>query len=97
MQDLIFRRQRFMRSRAHIRHLYLQRQHARMQASINLFEAYIGAMIVVTCYVDPVLSMQPDNMSYHSESESVLSETLFEYQQCQMECADDMSDGSDDF
>ena len=49
----------------------------------------------VTCYVDPVLSMQHDNSCYHSESESVLSEALFEYQQCQMECADDMSDGSD--
>ena len=27
----------------------------------------------------------------------LLSETLLEYQQCQMECVDDMSDGSDYF
>ena len=63
-----------------------------------LVEAYVGAMIFATPYVGPVLSMQHDNMFYHSESESVFfSETLFEYQQCQMECADDMSDGSDSF
>ena len=66
-----------------------------MQAFIKLFEAYVGAMIFVTCYVDPVLCMQLHNMSYHSGSESALSETLFDDQQCQTECADDMSDGSD--
>ena len=91
---LIIRKQRFKRSRAHIRHMYLQRQHARAQTSIDVFEAYVGAIIVVTCYADPVLSMQHDNLSYHSGSESALSEALFEYQQCQRECADDMSDGS---
>ena len=58
-------------------------------------EACVGAIMFVTCYVDPVLSMQHDNMSYHSESESVVSETLCEHQQCQVEFADDKSDGSD--
>ena len=54
-------------------------------------------LCLLTCYVDPVLSMQHDNIYYHSESKSVLSEALFEQQQCQMECVDDMSDGSDSF
>ena len=49
----------------------------------------------VTCDVDPVLFMQNDNISYHCESESVLSEILFDDQQCHMECGDDMSNGSD--
>ena len=61
----------------------------------RLVESYVGAMTFVTCYVDPMLFLQHDNNSYHSESESVLSDILFEHQQCQMECADDMSDGSD--
>ena len=58
---------------------------------------HVGAMFFVTCCVGPVLPMQHDNISYRSGRGSALSETLFEYQQCQMECADDMSDGSDFF
>ena len=44
MHALIMRKQRLKIPRAYIRHIHLQRKHARMQASIVLFEAYVGAM-----------------------------------------------------
>ena len=75
--------------------MYMTRKIARRRASVGFFEAYVSAMIYLKYYVDLVTTIQDDNISYHSENESVLLQALFEYQQCQMECAGDMSDEID--
>ena len=65
----------------------MKRKVAKMQALYDFFEAYVTAMIYIAFCVDPLSIIEDDSISYHSESECVMSDAFLEYQQCQMECA----------
>ena len=69
----------------------------RQISSNDLADAFITAMTYNMFFVCPGLVNEKQIISYEQATESVVSDAVFEYQQCQTECKHDLFADVDDF
>ena len=85
--DLVIRKNILKGVRSHVHKQFREQREAQVTASISLFKACVGAMTYVEFYIRRPHPPVDDHIPYKN-NDSIISHSILEHQQCQMECVD---------